>query len=724
MTQRRWLGPGLLLAFLAPGALALAGEGPAMRQVGLCYTGFGVPGSGRPYPFGSRVLVNAGEGCPTVIDVSDKRGPKILRHIPTWFFTSLIYPLPARDLAYLSNSRGPLLVLRPLKTIASRGDLKPIPWKRSWGRSFLSGLRPDGIAYCAAGKHIVALDLNDPDHPRELARIPLAKLKIEGMPTLPEDHAVGWALVTETYALAFSPDYTLSAALLSGGSRVALLRWKTPTEPILCGAFQNVEVRDRRGAAAYGRVLAMDNQRLVIGHPASTSKYWRTFRLSFWDIRDPSHPKRASEIAFDHRGTHIRDVALAGRYAFAIDGRNIASGHTVRRTQRSRLLVLDLHDLTAPKVVATWTETMPTEYSQLTLSGKTLYVNDYNYGLWIFDVSDPLRPVKLGGAPTSAEGHWLYLKDDHAFVAHTFGGTIHVVNVAEPAKPKTVGTYWDGQWLNYKAKIRGRGNAMYLPQFDGLAILDISEPSRPRRAGEFRDAHGHTLMQPCIDLAATRAFVTTPATHKAHSRVLVYDIAEPLKPRLLFAVELPHRKGFRILAAGGMLYLVGYQGERILALDASGPDPPRITADLRASEARIGAKAYSLAIRDGGGNGAPGIAFSRGYLYVVTGRPAPDEPYLLIFDVRDPKAIRPAAAFHVRNRKGWQFFACDVIIEGSRLFLGDYGCDEVYDITDPLRPRRLAQHRRSYAWQIGTLRGKHLYVPKLDGLEILEVPAR
>ncbi|MBM4033981.1 MAG: hypothetical protein FJ291_19690 [Planctomycetes bacterium] len=732
----------VLASVLGCVAAAWAAEVPKLEQVGLCYTGFGVPGSGRPFAFGDTVLVNAGEGYPTVIDASDKRNPKIVRYIPSWYFTSIIYPLPARDLVYLSSSRGKLLVVRELKTLATQGEMKEIPWDGTkWGRSFLAGLRADGIGYTATTKEIVVLDLNDPEQPKELARIPVTRLKGEGMPTLPEDHAVGTTLVREGYQLTFCPDHSLSAAILDGGRRIALLQWKTPTEPVVRGELPNAELFEKTGPPAYGRVLAMDNERLVLGHPASTSKYWRCFRLSFWDIRDLAKPRRFAEMALGDGGTHIRDIALAGRYAFVADGRNIASGHGVSRNQRSRLYVLDTHILVPAedkgkakldkledeeplpplKVAATYEDTMPTEYSQLSLVGSTLYVNDYNYGLWVFDVSDPLKPAKLGGAPVSAEGHWLYLKDQHAFMAHTFGGTIHVINVADPAKPKTVGYYWDGQWLNYKAKIRGRGDAMYLPQEDGLAIVDISDAARPRRVGEFLDAQGQPLHALCLDVSDTYAFVATSPRGKAPCRLLVYDIADPLKPAFVSATELKDGKGFRVLRAGQMLYLVGYTGKRIAAVDISEPLKPRVTADLRADAVEIGGRKHSLELKDGGGNGAPGLAFSRGYLYVTTALEAP-APYLLIFDVREPGAIRPAGTLDVTDRRGWQYFACDVAIEGSRLILGDYGCEEVYDIAEPLAPKRLARYRRSYSWQAGVVRGGLLFVPKLDGLEILRLP--
>ena len=700
----------VFLVWLVGCGLAQAAEPPAFRQVGLCRTGFGVPGSGRPFVFGRQVLVNAGEGDPTLYDCTDPRQPKILRHIPSWYFTTGIYPLPAKDLTYLSSSRGRLLVLEGLANLAQQGDMKEIPWDGAWGRSFLSGLRPDGIGYTTADGNILALDLNDPRHPRLAAKIPQPRLK-------PVAGAVG------AHLLAMTDDYTLGAVLLDAGTRIGLLRWKSPTEPVLCGELENITLPNWKNPV-HGQVAAFDTQRLVLAHPADAGGYWRSFKLTFWDVADPQQPRRAGTLNLGAAsGTHIRDVLLAGPYAYVLDGRDISSGHGVSRGQRSRLLVVDLHDLDSPKVVNEFRETTPTEFSRLTMAGSTLYVNDYNYGLWLFDVTDPQRPVKLGGAPASAEGHWLYLSGDHAYMGHTFGGTIHVINVSQPERPKTVGYYWDGQWLNYKAKICGRGPAMYLPQSDGLAIVDISQPARPQRVGELQNAAGRPLAEPCMAIIGQHGFVAASPQGKAPSRLLVYDLAEPLTPRLLGATDLAPDRGFRVLAAEKekMLYLVGYGGKRIMAIDVANPAQPKITASLEAAEVRIGQKTHSLTIPDGGGNGAPGVALAKGYLYVTTGVEAPGA-YLLIFDVRDRAAIKPAGTLDVTGRRGWQYFACDVLIDGDRLYLGDYGCEEVYDIAEPLAPKQIARYRRAYTWQVGLLRGKLLYVPKLDALEILEVP--
>jgi len=188
------------------------------------------------------------------------------------------------------------------------------------------------------------------------------------------------------------------------------------------------------------------------------------------------------------------------------------------------------------------------------------------------------------------------------------------------------------------------------------------------------------------------------------------------------SLELPGEKSFRVLAADNRLFLFAHGGRTLVALDIADPKRPVVTAELTTEELNIGGETVTFEVKDTGGNGVPGTAYANGHLYLATGGKAPDAPYVLIFDVREPDKILPAGALRVRDRKGWQYFACDVITEGDRLYLGDYGCEEVYDLTNPLRPERISQYRRAYAWQAGTVRGDYWYLPKLDGLEILACP--
>jgi hypothetical protein len=709
-------------AFLGLAALAAAPQvraaDAAFKPVGFVRTGFGVPGNS-PFIHGNLALLNGGEGDLTVVDLSDKRNPKVAGFVPSFYFTTYVYPLLSKDLVYLSNSKGGLLYIRGLRTLATDGKVELTPWNHSkWGPAFLAGLRPDGIGYSVMEGEIVVLDMSDPQQLRELARISQPGLKPRARPHHPQ-------------GLSFSPDFKTSAVLGEDGRTIRMLRWDSPTKATQVAEIENVSHTDSAGTA-YGRILSMTDRLLVLGHPKLSSALPRFPMVSFWDISNPAAPRKLSEHTFGTGSTSIRDIALSpdGTRAYVVDGQNPPGGHTVLRWQRSRLFVMDLSMPSAPRVLATHEEALPTEYNAVTLRGNTLYIGDYNYGLWTFDVSDPAKPVKLGGVPSAAEGHWAYLHENYAYMAHTFGGTIQIIDVADVRKPRIAGYYWDGQWLNHRAKVRGKGNAMYIPAWDGLTVVDLTRPASPKRVGEFLDATGGPLQQPTVAISGNYAYAAmaprrppkgSPATLKpAPSQLLVYDVADPLAPKLLGSLEIPGGTGFKVAVSGANVYLVGFLGKRFLTVSVSDPRQPRITAEFAQPEADFGGQTLPTSLKDASGNGAPGVEVYRGHLYVTTGGISPAEPYVLIFDVSSPTAIRPAGALFNKERR--QHLSCDIEIDGDQLYLVDYGSVAQYDLRDPLRPVRTAQTFMKFSWGVGVIRGGHLFMPKLDGLQIYDVP--
>jgi hypothetical protein len=512
---------------------ACAAEAPAaFTSIGYCCTGFGVPGTGQPLVIGAAVLVSSGEGFATVCDVKDPFAPRVLRYIPSWYFTNATYPLLSGNKVYLSNSRGPLLILDSVNDIANRGAIRECAWDPKWGRSYLAGIAPDGIGYTVVGDTILVIDFNDPRHLLEKARIVQPRIK----------PAQGYAPAS---LLMFSKDFRCSAVMLDSNEHVGLFTWKSRTGPVLCSEIYNRDTGKKPGTCSYGTVVGLDSTWLIVSHSVNQGFAGQCTELTFWNISDLSHPRIVCDKIFYAAGTMIRGMAINGSHVYISDGRVSPGQHTTLPATHSRLITVDLDSLDmpvkkslsdsifpSPKTLSVFEDTVPGEYSSLTLDGNRLYINDYNYGLRIFDISDPHMPKKRGDVPTAAEGHWLYMRGDHAFMAHTFGGTIHVINVKDPAHPATVGYYWDGHWLNYKSKIRGRGNAMYLPQGDRVAIVDISNPFHPGLVGEVKGWGGQHIVSPCMDIVDKTLFITEGPHAKSPGQLLTFDITDPLKPVL------------------------------------------------------------------------------------------------------------------------------------------------------------------------------------------------
>lgn len=105
--------------------------------------------------------------------------------------------------------------------------------------------------------------------------------------------------------------------------------------------------------------------------------------------------------------------------------------------------------------------------TDVALSGDHAYVADGEAGVQVIDVSNPEKPVRVGGLDTSevaVSGHY-------AYVAGAYGG-FHVIDVSDPANPRRVGG-------NSTIDVQGialTGDKVYVASGDGLTVLNAFTP--------------------------------------------------------------------------------------------------------------------------------------------------------------------------------------------------------------------------------------------------------
>jgi hypothetical protein len=123
----------------------------------------------------------------------------------------------------------------------------------------------------------------------------------------------------------------------------------------------------------------------------------------------------------------------------------------------------------------------------------------YGEGFWVWDLSDPENPKKLGEYPTGGQGTHRNYYDGGRYVHATswpqgFDGHIYeVVDIADPTRPTRVSRWWrPGQWLAggepgvpFGTLLHGgayiQGNRAYLPySAGGFVILDITDITQPQ----------------------------------------------------------------------------------------------------------------------------------------------------------------------------------------------------------------------------------------------------
>lgn len=149
--------------------------------------------------------------------------------------------------------------------------------------------------------------------------------------------------------------------------------------------------------------------------------------------------------------------------------------------------------------------------------GSRAYVTDITTGLHIVDVADPAAPKKLGSYDTPGNAASVAVAGNYAYVADFDG--LRVINVANPTAPFEVG-YYDAPWDAWDVVVVG--NYAYLADdMGGLRIINVADPAKPREVGFYDNG----LIVYAVAVAGDYAYVTG-AGHDLE----IINIANPTAP--------------------------------------------------------------------------------------------------------------------------------------------------------------------------------------------------
>jgi hypothetical protein len=144
--------------------------------------------------------------------------------------------------------------------------------------------------------------------------------------------------------------------------------------------------------------------------------------------------------------------------------------------------------------------------------------------------------VPMEGGSSGVAASDLELHGDHAFVG-SYGEGMVVVDISDPTKPRRVGKFNcpggqndiqlspDGRWV--AMAIETRSNTCH-PQDEGTSILDVSDPANPREVAFINreelpnGSHNNTLDWPYL-------YVNQYAT--SYSQLEIFDLSTPSQPR-------------------------------------------------------------------------------------------------------------------------------------------------------------------------------------------------
>lgn len=297
-----------------------------------------------------------------------------------------------------------------------------------------------------------------------------------------------------------------------------------------------------------------------------------------------------------------------------------------------------------------------------------------------------LDPQLIGRWPGYDRGpaQSIALSGNYAFVA---AGSLQVLDIADPTSPRRVG------WYNGTSggKLAVSGQFAYILDKDALQVVDVSDPARPRRVGGLAIGGG------VLGLAVWSHYACmAQQTAQGLTALQIIDVSNPANPRRVGRFD---STGEAVAVAGLNQYAFVADGPSGLqVIDLQDPARPQ----------RVGA------YRSNGGY-ARGVAVSGNYVYL-----ADTAAGLQVIDVADPSAPRPTG----RCALGGPPYA--VAVSGHYALLAiaagvvQRTSIQVIDVSVPTDPQRIGGFDTSDV-QGMAVSGAHLYVADGDaGLQVLD----
>ena len=278
---------------------------------------------------------------------------------------------------------------------------------------------------------------------------------------------------------------------------------------------------------------------------------------------DPTSPPDVTPTGF-YRFPELTTFAVDGPQAIVANG---------KRTLR----LLDLSDPKQPRMRGE--RTLPAPATDVHLAGSYAYVTAQERGLRIIDVSNPDAP-REGAAyvpdrkpqaqadtefryyPNPPSAWALTVSGDTAFVS--FDDGIHVLDLSDPTRPRRIGRY-DHTERAMQTALRDR--LLFAAFDDGLRIIDVSNPAAPKQVGML-DTPSYAR---AIALDDDRLYLGDLT-----GGVLVVDVSDPTAPQLLARVPLERSRVVDVAYDGdGHVFVAGTSGG-LRVIDVSDPHAPRL----------------------------------------------------------------------------------------------------------------------------------------------------
>jgi len=386
-------------------------------------------------------------------------------------------------------------------------------------------------------------------------------------------------------------DFALQDSLvytMSGDDSFRIYNVSTPASPVFRGACRDSGylVSVSGNSAFLGDRLGL--YVVDVGDPAAPHRVgaWGSAvegvtareRLCYVTAFNPNQP---GEITF-----HVIDVTVPGSPA-QIGSLDSAGGFDVHLIdtlafcsgdQYDEFSVVSVADSAHPRLVGTGNAPGANWGVWASAIGKAAFVAGRSEGLSVFDIANPVAPVRDTIVLAMDRTEDVSVRAGLAGVAGYASGLL-LLNVQNPSEPFYLGRYDTlGDLPSMETAVLADSFAYVSWPVERLQSVDISDPTRPVRAGVCQD-----MFNPPQDMAVRDSFVFSAEPR----RFQIVNVARPRQPVLMGTCVLPgESRGVSLLDTLAFVYSGPTQ-----VIDFADPSSPVVVGEFDRG-------GYSTVIRD------------------------------------------------------------------------------------------------------------------------------
>lgn len=229
------------------------------------------------------------------------------------------------------------------------------------------------------------------------------------------------------------------------------------------------------------------------------------------DISNPLAPNQVGVIptsSGDTKSIYIQDNTL-----FALDN---ADG----------VKVIDISDPTSPHLLTNWDKYGSLRTEDMTIKDNFAFIaNSFAGSVISLDISNPTKPVFLDEVVTGSQTFYLETKGNALFVG-SGGAGLFSIDITDPSNMTVLDQYFVGGWA---VGVHVEGNYLYLTNHTSIEILDISDPSNLTSTASYIFPGGKTSF---FSHYANGILFAPTGTNGLD----LIDVSDPYNPTLLYTI--------------------------------------------------------------------------------------------------------------------------------------------------------------------------------------------